>query len=89
EKPTALHRTIDVENISSKPYQRMYALGIDSYQLHARLRQLKEIRSSQVFGETGSLKLNDKQQIERQTMLAEIKNSQAQIIPIVEQSSSD
>lgn len=89
EKPTALHKTIEAENTTSKLYQRMYALGIDSFQLHARLRQLKEISSSRVFGETGSLKLNDKQQIERQTMLAKIKNSKAEIIPIVEQSSSE
>lgn len=86
EKPTALHKTIAAENIASKSYQRMYALGIDSFQLHARLRQLKEISSSRVFGETGSLKLNKKQQIERQTMLAKIINGKAEVIPTVEQS---
>ncbi len=89
EQPSALHNTINTENPGSKQYQRMYALGIDSYQLHPRLRQLKEIPSSRVFGQTGTLKLNTNQQIERQMYFAMIKNSKAEIIPTLEQSVSD
>ena len=82
EQASPLHRTISQEIISSKEYQRMYALGIDSFNLHPRLRQLKEIPNSRVYGETGTLKLNEKQQIERQLLFAHIKSSIANIIPV-------
>ena len=79
--PTALHRQINAEIEQSKQYQRMYALGIDSYQLHPRLRQLREIPDSRVFGFTGTLKLNNRQEIERRMLFAKINKSTAKVIP--------
>jgi outer membrane PBP1 activator LpoA protein len=76
-----LYQQINAEINQSKQYQRMYALGVDSYRLHTRLRQLQEITNSRVYGQTGTLKLNDRSQIERQMLFAQIKRSKATIIP--------
>ncbi|KKK58022.1 hypothetical protein LCGC14_3048630, partial [marine sediment metagenome] len=54
---------------------------VDSYQLHPRLRQLQEMTNSRVYGHTGTLKLNDRNEIERQMLFAQIKRSKATVIP--------
>ncbi len=59
------------ENLpNSGTYQRMYALGVDSFRLHMRINQLQS--DGQVFGETGALTLNELGQIERTLSLAKI-----------------
>ena len=83
---TELHKQISTEMTQSKQYQRMYALGIDSFQLHPRLRQLDEVTNSRVYGQTGTLRLNERKEIERQMLLAQIRGSRAKLIPIVDQS---
>lgn len=85
-QPSALHQQISSEIPHSKQYQRMYALGADSFQLHPRLRQLSEMTNSRVYGHTGTLKLNSRREIERQMLFARIKNSRASLIPTVDQS---
>jgi outer membrane PBP1 activator LpoA protein len=67
---------------SSPGYQRMYALGVDSFRLHLRLKQLRNGDRNQVFGETGTLSLNMLGQIERELSLAEIQNGIAVVNPI-------
>ncbi len=84
--PTELHQQIDNELAHSKQYQRMVALGVDSFQLHPRLRQLEEITNSRVYGQTGTLKLNKRNEIEREMLLAQIRRNRAQLIPTVDQS---
>ncbi|CAA0083218.1 Penicillin-binding protein activator LpoA [Zhongshania aliphaticivorans] len=66
---------------SSPRYERMYALGVDSFRLHLRLKQLQNGASGQVFGETGTLTLNMLGQIERELSLAEIKDGIAVVNP--------
>ncbi|ARN74880.1 penicillin-binding protein activator [Oceanicoccus sagamiensis] len=84
-KPSALHQTISTEIKQSKQYHRMYALGIDSFQLHPRLRQLQETANSRVYGHTGRLKLNARNEIERQMLFAQFKRNKATIIPTATQ----
>ncbi len=79
--PSILHQQISSEIEQSKQYQRMYALGIDSYQLHPRLRQLQEIPNSRVFGFTGTLTLNEHKEIERRMLFAKINRNKAKIVP--------
>ncbi len=86
EKPSALHQLIDKEIEQSKQYQRMYALGIDSFQLHPRLRQLQEMTNSRVYGQTGRLKLNEQREIVRQMLFAKISYGKTKIIPMASQS---
>ncbi len=86
EKSSTLHSSISQNIKFSDQHQRLYALGIDSYQLHPRLRQLLEIPNSRVYGQTGALKLNQQRQIERQMLFAKIKNGKAETVPIAAQS---
>jgi uncharacterized protein len=84
--PSELQQQISQHISNSKQYQRMYALGVDSFQLHPRLRLLDEIANSRVYGQTGTLRLNQRKQIERRVLFAQIKNSRAKLIPTVDQS---
>jgi len=76
----ALRRTMEQAANHNKAYPRMVAMGIDSFQLHPRLRQLAEIPSSLFFGQSGTLTLNTQRQIVRHLALAEIKKSRATIV---------
>lgn len=77
-----IRRAINAGIPSSPAYQRMYALGVDSFRLHLRLKQLSKNSSAQVFGETGTLSLNALKQIERKLTLAEIQNGIAVLNPL-------
>lgn len=67
-----------------KSLQRMMALGVDSYRLHNRLPQLVGLDSARVFGETGTLAMNEERQIERRLMFAQFKKGTAVRVPIAE-----
>jgi outer membrane PBP1 activator LpoA protein len=88
-KSETLRSLTDKELSSSKTQNRMIALGIDSFQLYPRLAQLKAIPGSQVFGQTGTLNLNQKQQIERKVLFAEIKRGKAKLIPVADAAELD
>ena len=60
-----------------------YALGVDAYRLYPRLEQLKEIPGSKVYGDTGTLQLDDGNVITRHLMWARFKDGQALTIPMV------
>ncbi len=79
---SALRKDINAGIPSSQGYQRMYALGVDSFRLHLRLKQLRNGASGQVFGETGTLTLNELGQIERELALAEIQDGIAVVNPV-------
>ncbi len=83
--PSELHRQISQQTNSNKQLQRMIALGIDSFQLHPRLRQLDEIGTSRLYGNTGTLKLNSNREIERRLLFAKIKNGRARLTPHADQ----
>ena len=85
EQENELKQQITTEIGQSKPYLRMYALGVDSYQLHPRMRQLKEIPNSRVYGQTGTLRLNEQQEIERELLFAKMVGGKATLIPIAGQ----
>lgn len=81
EQATELKQQISAEIEQSKPYLRMYALGVDSYQLHPRMRQLLEMPGSRVYGQTGTLRLNEQQEIERELLFAKMLGGRAKLIP--------
>lgn len=67
----ATHRGLraEIEPYISKAgnrLQRLYALGIDSYNIIAALSPLKKYPYQRYDGETGSLSLDDKQRLQRQ-----------------------
>ena len=61
---------------------RFYAMGADAYQLALQLQQLKALPNSKTEGYTGSLQLNQQQQIERTLYWAKIKQGKA--VPVLE-----
>lgn len=64
-------------------FNRLYAMGVDAFYLYPRLRQLREINGTRVFGATGNLQLNTMGQIEREQMWASIRRGRAVPMPMV------
>jgi uncharacterized protein len=60
---------------------RLYAMGIDAYNLAPRLGQLKSLPDSRIDGLTGQLSLNSAQRIERLLPWAEIQGGQVLRLP--------
>ena len=60
---------------------RLYAMGIDAYNLAPRLSQLKSLPDSRIDGLTGQLSLNSTQRIERLLPWAEFQAGQVQRLP--------
>lgn len=57
--------------------QPLYAMGVDSFHLYPRLRQLEKVTKSHFYGQTGRLNLNENQQFSRQQVWAEFKKGRA------------
>ncbi len=64
-------------------YQRLYALGVDSFQLYPRLKQLEQSEHTRLYGVTGSLSMNQQRRIEREQIWAKMNNGRAQSLPMV------
>ncbi len=47
-------------------FGRLYALGVDAFQVYPRLFQLETFDQSRFFGQTGALRLNRQRQVERE-----------------------
>ncbi len=65
------------QNINSNNYQFLYALGVDAYHIHPRLRQLKEVKQAHFYGSTGTLQLDENQKLRREQIWAKFKNGRA------------
>lgn len=72
--PDGLHTQVHQVSGVDVQYQDMVALGIDSFQLYPRLEQLASSPYSRLQGQTGILRMNHKRQVERELLLATIKN---------------
>lgn len=59
---------------SAKNYLRLYALGIDSFDLYPRLRQLGNSAGTRIVGQTGILALDSQRIVQRELLLAEMRN---------------
>lgn len=55
-------------------YQQLYALGVDAYHIHPRMRQLKEVKQAHFYGTTGRLHLNEQQHLIREQVWAQFNN---------------
>jgi len=64
-------------------YQRLYALGVDSFQLYPRLQQLQQSEYTRLYGVTGSLSMTPQRRIEREQIWAKMNNGRAQSLPMV------
>ena len=61
-------------------YMRLYAFGIDAFNLIPNLNTLAESRTTQHPGETGSLFLDDERRIQRRLTWAEFKNGAPKLV---------
>lgn len=61
---------------------RFYAMGADAFHLALQLQQLQALPNNKTEGFTGSLQLNEQQQIERTLYWAKIKQGKA--VPVLE-----
>lgn len=59
-------------------YARLYAMGIDAFRLLPYLHQLEASQSSQVFGNTGALHVDQDRRVVRRTECTVFKNGQPQ-----------
>lgn len=59
---------------NAKSYLRLYALGIDSYQLCPRLKQLENSAGKRIAAQTGILTLNAQRVVQRELQLAAMRN---------------
>lgn len=66
-----------LENIPSSNYQFLYALGVDAFHIHPRLRQLLEVKQAKYYGSTGTLQLDEQQRIRREQVWAKFKRGRA------------
>lgn len=57
--------------------QSLYALGVDSFHLYPRLRQLALVKRAHFYGQTGKLSLNDQGQFDRTQDWAVFTNGRA------------
>lgn len=67
---------------ASHAYRRLYALGIDSFGLIAHLRRLSTFRFQQFQGVTGTLSLNEQNQIQRQLTWARFERGVPRVLGI-------
>ena len=83
-KNTALKNQIQTEvKQLDEAFLRLYALGIDSYRLYPRLRQLEQLPESRMYGETGNLSLTAQRVIQRRLMWAQIRNGKVFTLPMI------
>lgn len=70
-------------------FQRLYALGVDSYQLYPRLKLLEQSPYTRLYGVTGSLGMNSLRQIEREQTWAQMVDGSARPLPAVVKNADD
>lgn len=60
--------------------QPLYAMGVDSFHLYPRLKQLEAIRQANFYGHTGTLQLNEQNQFQRRQVWAEFKAGRPRLL---------
>ena len=82
-----LHLSRELSTFQNR-YARFYAMGIDSYTLLPQLERLQQSTGETLNGMTGTLYLDNPNQIHRQLVWAEMRNGKSRIIgyaPRIEQ----
>lgn len=72
---------IEQQTKTAPSYQRLYALGVDSYHLYPRLPQLETIQGARLYGATGSLALDSQRRVEREQIWAQMRGGVARQLP--------
>ena len=64
-------------------FEKLFAMGVDAYRLHARLVMLASVPDSFLPGVTGQLSMNEKRVLERRLNWAWFRKGQPQRMPVV------
>ncbi len=64
-------------------YTNLYAMGVDTYRLYPRLKQLGLVPDARFYGATGALRLLPNRKVEREQMWAQIRGGKAKPLPAV------
>lgn len=73
--PSANRRSLDaIRDDTNTRFGRLYALGIDAYNVYPYLQQLKATQGTRLSGETGQLALTDENKINRHLQWAIFEN---------------
>jgi outer membrane PBP1 activator LpoA protein len=70
-------------------YERLYALGVDSFLLYPRLQQLYHLGEQQLYGATGQLSMDKKKRVTRKQSWAKISRGELQPLRTLMLSSDD
>jgi len=73
----------------AEQFLRLYALGVDAYNLIPRLTQLHAYRYERVSGETGSLSMDEAGRIQRQLLWARFSSGKPHIVEYAPMPNSD
>jgi outer membrane PBP1 activator LpoA protein len=65
---------------NSPTLQPLYAMGVDSFHLYPRLKQLEAVRQANFYGHTGTLQLNEQNQFQRRQVWAEFKSGRPRLL---------
>lgn len=82
DEQSKIKKTINKIAEPAPSYERLYALGVDSFYLYPRLRQMQKIPETKLYGMTGSLALNQQNRIEREQIWAKIEQGIATPLPM-------
>lgn len=74
---------------NSVNFQTLYALGVDAYHIHPRLRQLESIKKAHFYGATGALSLDEKRKITREQIWAKFNKGYAFPTAAIDQQEDD
>jgi outer membrane PBP1 activator LpoA protein len=80
ERHAAEKKALQAYADGSLTLQPLYAMGIDSFHLYPRLKQLEAVRQANFYGHTGTLQLNEQNQFQRRQVWAEFKSGRPQLL---------
>lgn len=80
EKHAAEKKALQSYADNSLALQPLYAMGVDSFHLYPRLKQLEAVRQANFYGHTGTLQLNDQNQFQRRQVWAEFKAGRPRLL---------
>lgn len=77
-----LKQQILASNPQARNLLRLYAMGVDSFYLYPRLRQMAQLRDSRLSGQTGYLSLDSNQLVHRELQIAEMRDGRPVEVPV-------
>lgn len=81
DQQNPLKQQILASQPGSHNYLRLYALGVDSFHLYPRLRQMEKSTDHRMPGQTGYLTVTPQLIVQRELLLAQMRNGRPEAVP--------